>query len=74
MNPQQSLRAEKSQGTSRDGCAQQLEFLAYSCQEMRTPLNTIIGAAQVMKDQLYGESRIKNTASMLPTFALPETS
>ncbi len=30
------------------------EFLAYVCQEMRTPLNNIIGAAQVMKDQLYG--------------------
>jgi signal transduction histidine kinase/sensor domain CHASE-containing protein len=30
------------------------EFLAYVCQEMRTPINTIIGAAQVMKDQLYG--------------------
>ncbi len=30
------------------------EFMAYVCQEMRTPINTIIGAAQVMKDQLYG--------------------
>ncbi|MDE3060564.1 MAG: hypothetical protein KGJ06_06095 [Pseudomonadota bacterium] len=30
------------------------EFLAYVCQAMRTPLNTIIGAAQIMKDQLYG--------------------
>lgn len=30
------------------------EFLAYVCQEMRTPLNNIIGGAQVMKDQLYG--------------------
>jgi len=30
------------------------EFLAYICQEMRTPINNIIGAAQVMKDQLYG--------------------
>lgn len=30
------------------------EFMAYVCQEMRTPLNNIIGAAQVMKDQLYG--------------------
>jgi len=32
----------------------QSEFLAYVCQEMRTPLNNIIGGAQVMKDQLYG--------------------
>lgn len=32
----------------------QTEFLAYVCQEMRTPLNNIIGGAQVMKDQLYG--------------------
>jgi len=32
----------------------QSEFLAYICQEMRTPLNNIIGGAQVMKDQLYG--------------------
>lgn len=32
----------------------QSEFLAYICQEMRNPLNNIIGAAQVMKDQLYG--------------------
>lgn len=32
----------------------QSEFMAYICQEMRTPLNNIIGGAQVMKDQLYG--------------------
>jgi len=32
----------------------QAEFMATMCQEMRTPLNNIIGAAQVMKDQLYG--------------------
>lgn len=32
----------------------QSEFMAYVCQEMRTPLNNIIGGAQVMKDQLYG--------------------
>jgi len=31
-----------------------LEFMAYVCQEMHTPLNNLIGAAQVMKDQLYG--------------------
>jgi len=30
------------------------EFLAYICQELRTPINTLIGLAQVMKDQLYG--------------------
>ena len=30
------------------------EFLAYICQEMRAPLNTALGCAQVMKDQLYG--------------------
>ncbi len=32
----------------------QSEFMAYVCQEMRNPLNNIIGGAQVMKDQLYG--------------------
>lgn len=32
----------------------QLEFMAYASQEMRNPLNNIIGGAQVMKDQLYG--------------------
>lgn len=32
----------------------QSEFMAHICNEMRTPLNTIIGGAQVMKDQLYG--------------------
>ena len=32
----------------------QSEFMAYVCQEMRMPLNNIIGGAQVMKDQLYG--------------------
>lgn len=32
----------------------QSEFIAYVSQEMRTPLNNIIGGAQVMKDQLYG--------------------
>ncbi len=31
-----------------------MEFLAYICQEMHTPLNNIVGFAQVMKDQLYG--------------------
>lgn len=30
------------------------EFLAYICQEMRVPLNNVIGFAQVIKDQLYG--------------------
>lgn len=30
------------------------EFLAFVCQEMRNPLNNIIGFAQVMRDQLYG--------------------
>lgn len=30
------------------------EFLAYTCQEMRTGLNNIVGFAQVMRDQLYG--------------------
>ncbi|MDX1974229.1 MAG: histidine kinase dimerization/phospho-acceptor domain-containing protein [Rickettsiales bacterium] len=30
------------------------EFLAYVCQELRNPLNNIIGYAQVMRDQLYG--------------------
>lgn len=30
------------------------EFLAFACQEMHTPLNNIVGYAQVMKDQLYG--------------------
>jgi signal transduction histidine kinase len=30
------------------------EFLAYVTQEMRVPLNNIIGFAQVLKDQLYG--------------------
>jgi light-regulated signal transduction histidine kinase (bacteriophytochrome) len=30
------------------------EFLAYIAQEMRHPLNSIVGFAQVMKDQLYG--------------------
>jgi len=32
----------------------QSEFLAYISQEMRTPLNSIIGGAQVLKDQLHG--------------------
>jgi signal transduction histidine kinase len=31
-----------------------VEFLAYMCQEMSTPLNNIAGFAQVMKEQLYG--------------------
>ncbi len=30
------------------------EFLAYSCQEMISPLNNVVGFAQVMSDQLYG--------------------
>lgn len=30
------------------------EFLAYVCNEMHTPLNNIVGFAQVMRDQLYG--------------------
>lgn len=30
------------------------EFLAYASQEMRSPLNNIVGFAQVMRDQLYG--------------------
>jgi len=30
------------------------EFLAYIVQEMRLPLNNIIGFAQVLKDQIYG--------------------
>jgi signal transduction histidine kinase len=30
------------------------EFMAFVCQEMHTPLNNIVGYAQVMKDQLYG--------------------
>ena len=30
------------------------EFLAYFTQEMRMPLNNIVGFAQVLKDQLYG--------------------
>jgi signal transduction histidine kinase len=30
------------------------EFLAYICQELRTPINHVLGLAQVMKDQLYG--------------------
>jgi signal transduction histidine kinase len=30
------------------------EFLAYSCQEMLSPLNNVVGFAQVMRDQLYG--------------------
>lgn len=32
----------------------QLEFLAYICQDIRTFLNSIIGSAQVVKDQLHG--------------------
>lgn len=31
-----------------------VEFLAYVSQEMRVPVNNILGFAQVMKDQLYG--------------------
>lgn len=30
------------------------EFLAFICQEMRTPVNSAMGCAQVMKDQIYG--------------------
>jgi len=30
------------------------EFLAFICQEMRAPVNTAMGCAQVMKDQIYG--------------------
>ena len=30
------------------------EFLAYICHEMRTPINNIIGGAQVLKDQMHG--------------------
>lgn len=30
------------------------EFLAFICQEMRTPINSAMGCAQVMKDQIYG--------------------
>lgn len=30
------------------------EFLAFICQEMRSPVNSAMGCAQVMKDQIYG--------------------
>lgn len=30
------------------------EFLAYICQAMRSPMNKMLGYAQVMKDQIYG--------------------
>ena len=40
-------RAEMDQRSKSD-------FMAYLCQEMRHPLNSIVGFAQVMKDQLYG--------------------
>ncbi len=30
------------------------EFLAYICQEMRSPVNQVMGYAQIMKDQIYG--------------------
>jgi signal transduction histidine kinase len=30
------------------------EFLAFICQEMRAPVNSAMGCAQVMKDQIYG--------------------
>lgn len=30
------------------------EFLAYICQDMRSPVNNVLGYAQVMKDQIYG--------------------
>lgn len=30
------------------------EFLAYICQDIRSPVNNVLGYAQVMKDQMYG--------------------
>ena len=48
----QALRKAKEQAEVER--RSQSEFMAYVCQEMRNPLNNIIGGAQVMKDQLYG--------------------
>lgn len=51
-NKMQMLRKAKEQAEVEK--RSQSEFMAYVCQEMRNPLNNIIGGAQVMKDQLYG--------------------
>ncbi len=44
----------KAKGSAELNMRSKTEFLAYVCQEMRNPLNNIVGFAQVMRDQLYG--------------------
>lgn len=44
----------KSKETAEINLRSKSDFLAYIAQEMRMPLNNIIGFSQVLKDQIYG--------------------